>query len=143
MIQCNVEKREQADRVIIEIASRSNGHFLCPRMRLIKIFYYAHVFYAKQHRHRLTEWPVRRIPSRQAIDDFEQLVNRLINEGVIADSHGIVYLRDSEANAIPMSESERAAITAAIDFVDTNVRRRGHWWSRPNSAAGWLRDLFG
>ena len=110
--------REQAKRVIIEIARYSDGIFVLPKSRVIKIFYLAHVLHAQQHDSTLTDWPLpKNVLERATVEQIAELLNELIDDAIIAETHGTVYLRVSTNQLAPMSSAERASIRSAVNRV--------------------------
>jgi uncharacterized phage-associated protein len=76
---CDLSEEERAKRIILEIA-RCSG-IIEGKTRLYKIFYFAHLIFAKRSGGYLSEWPIVRMPFGPGIDDADTLLDELTSSG--------------------------------------------------------------
>lgn len=74
--------RAAAKTLILEILAAAGGR-LTGKVRLHKAFYIAHLYYWRDQKGALTDYPVVRLPFGPGIDDAPALVNELQDEGAI------------------------------------------------------------
>ena len=77
--------RNKAKAVIAEIIRQSPGDRLEGKVRLFKAFYFAHVYFSRSTaKSSLTGWPIVKMPMGPGIDHSEELLEELVEEGVIS-----------------------------------------------------------
>lgn len=117
--------RAKAADVILEILRRSDGE-LRGKTRLFKVFYFAHLYYAKARPGILTDWPIARMPEGPGISDSHKLFKGLIDDGLmeVEQTHVGPYpeyryrltKKGREAGDLPADA--RDAIGAATTFCE-------------------------
>lgn len=114
---------EAAKDVICELIAASKG-VLHGKVRLNKAFYFAHLYYWQDADGVLTEYPIVRLPKGPCIDDLNDLLRELVEQGrLIVSTEPVgpyqqqVYRVPNAAAPDPLSPRGRA-ITQAVDFVN-------------------------
>src|SRR4051812_23617273 len=74
--------KSRAKQIIVEIIRLSGGR-LESKTRLFKIFYFAHLYFAKDNPGYLSDWTIVRMPHGPGIDTAESLIRELVEEKVI------------------------------------------------------------
>lgn len=119
----NSPDRERAKQVLREII-RLSGGTVAGKTRLFKVFYLAHLYYAREEPDYLSDWPVVRMPNGPGIHDAESLVEELVREGSIQVCQVQVgpyvqveyrSLREEPPSCLP--RGAEAAIQEAVEFV--------------------------
>jgi len=77
------DSREAAKQVICEIIAASHGQ-LEGKLRLYKAFYYAHLYFWRNNRGVLTDYPIVRMPLGPGLDDGDGLLEELQHQGRIS-----------------------------------------------------------
>jgi len=112
-------------RVVLEIIKQSAGDEIESKTKLFKAFYFAHLYYAAEATDYLTDWPIVKMPWGPGIDQFDTLLDCLIDAGVITAEKSRVgpypsttYRHTGEA--LPgdqLGEQAVDAIHKAVEFV--------------------------
>jgi hypothetical protein len=76
----NESSRELAKQIILEIVRASGGTF-DGATRLYKAFLFAHLYYFRAEQKILSNWPIVHMPNGHGIDDGEDLLLELTQEG--------------------------------------------------------------
>jgi hypothetical protein len=114
--------REKAKQIIAEIVRCSGGR-VESKTRLFKLFYLAHLIYAKREPDYLSNWPIVRMPHGPGIDRGEDLIGELCQAGVL-EAHPVPVgpymsteyrLADDEMPGLPLEAIE--AIRDAVKFA--------------------------
>ena len=121
----DARNRELAELTILEIAKQSSGDEITGKIRLFKAFYFTHLFFACDFPGLLTEWPIVRMPHGPGIEDFDQLIDRLVKHGALETADVKVgpypstrYRATGQAPPYdPLSPDALSAIRTAIEFV--------------------------
>jgi hypothetical protein len=119
----------RAQQVLLEIARQSADRTFEGKTRLYKTFYFAHLYYAKENPGYLTEWPIVRMPHGPGINDFDLLIDGLIeaklmvtepvNEGPFPTTRfRAIGVMETEE---PLSEQELQAIKMAVKFTENKT----------------------
>lgn len=134
--------RERAKQIITEVVRCADGA-VEGKKRLYKIFYLAHLYYAKREPDYLSSWPIVRMPHGPGIDRGDELIDELEREGVISSRDvqigpypGIEYrLETSAIPPLPLEAIE--AIRRAVEFakdktgaeLEELTHRHSHSWN--------------
>jgi len=118
--------REAAKDVICEIIVASHRR-LEGKTRLFKAFYYAHLYHWLYGKGTLTDYPIVRLPQGPGIDQAEQLLSELQQEGRIRVTHKLrgpypehVYECDANIEMEPNSARTRA-INEAVQMIEAKT----------------------
>lgn len=76
--------KKRAKEILVEIIRQCGGDFIEGKTKLFKAFYFAHLYYAKNNPDFLSDWPIVRMPRGPGIDRFEELIDELQAEGLVA-----------------------------------------------------------
>lgn len=121
----SASSKEEAKRVLLEIARQSNGGAVEGKTRVFKAFYFAHLFYAAEYVGYLTEWPIVHMDYGPGIHDFCALVKELVSEGKLETEEirtgpfkSTKYIATKLASSQqPLTDNENDSIKKAIAFV--------------------------
>jgi uncharacterized phage-associated protein len=116
----------KAKDVIIEIIAVADGEFHS-KVALYKAFYYAHLFYWREFEGTLTDHPIVRMPHGPGIDNGNEILQRLQEEGQIritrdpADPYGEFSFKLDESvmksRSIDTADPCYRCIEKAVAFV--------------------------
>ena len=119
-----MEARTSAKDVICALVAAAGGA-LRGKVRLNKAFYFAHLYYWRDSDGVLTEYPIVRLPLGPCIDDVNDLLAELVDEGRISISKApngpfeeFVYRHVDPVPSIDDSTPRGRAIRQAISFVE-------------------------
>ncbi len=121
--------RDQTKAVIREIV-RLDGGRLSGKTRLYKMFYFAHLFYAKSHVEHLTDWPIVRMPHGPGIDGGDAILQELEEEKAIE-------IRDTSVGPYPSVEfrSTATGIPHGLSLESIDAIRQAVNFAKDKSAA--------
>lgn len=115
--------KQRAKQIIAEIIRLHLGE-VPAKASLCKAFYFAHLYYAKDASGYLSDWPIVKAPNGPGIQDADELLGEMVDEGVIEFHDVNVGPYNSVSyrlvkNPVPeaLSPVESQAIRAAVDFV--------------------------
>lgn len=117
--------RAAAKGLILEILAAAGGK-LTGKVRLHKAFYIAHLYYWRDHKGALTDYPVVRLPFGPGIEDAPALVNELQDEGAIeitTRSSGL-YHETVFSLLADLKVDRKSARFAAIKQAASYVKKR-------------------
>ena len=115
----------RTQRVLLEIARQSPGDEIVGRTKLFKTFYFAHLFYALESPGFLTEWPIVRMPHGPGIENFDTLINEMVEQGaLVCEGTFIGPYRTTRFRAVgelsdgvTLATDEIKAIRDAVEFT--------------------------
>jgi hypothetical protein len=118
-----MNSKERAKQIIIEIIRLHDGESPT-KTSLFKAFYFAHLYYAKSATSYLSDWPIVRMPNGPGIDNADDLLGELVDEGVldfrlarVGPYDAMKYSLKKSAVPADLSIEEIGAIKSAVDFV--------------------------
>jgi hypothetical protein len=115
---------ELAKQIVAEILRCSGGR-VDSKGRLFKVFYYAHLFYAKNNPDYLSDWPIVRMPHGPGIGDAPDLFSSMAQDGTLE-------IRNTNVGPYPATEFRSksgdmpALPLAAIDAIREAVAFTKH-----------------
>ncbi len=74
--------RTTAQEVILEILRAGDGEW-SGKVKLHKVFYFAHLYYANEHPGFLTDWPIAKLEHGPGIHEDEPLICGMVDEGLM------------------------------------------------------------
>src|SRR5437667_5852958 len=116
--------RERAKRLILEILRQSEGGL--GKTQLFKAFWLAHLYYSKNARGYLTDWPIVRMPNGPGIDQGDSLLLQLIHSGDVVRTYEAVgpfteincrLAKQSKDKKSPLPQAAIKAIKLAVSDV--------------------------
>ena len=116
---------EAAKSVICDLIAAAGG-MLCGTVRLNKAFYFAHLYYWRDQKDVLTDYPIVRLPNGPCIDDYEILLEELARDGRIAVTtrplgpYTETVYRLAEDRPFERDGPRAAAILSAVEFVESH-----------------------
>lgn len=116
---------EAAKSVICDLIAAAGG-VLCGTVRLNKAFYFAHLYYWRDEKDVLTDYPIVRLPNGPCIDDYEILLEELARDGRIAIStrplgpYSETVYRLVEDRPVEHDSARASAIMSAVEFVESH-----------------------
>lgn len=85
LISMSAPDRHKAKRLILEIIRQAKGGL--GKTQLFKAFWLSHLYYAQIARGYLTDWRIVRMPHGPGIDDGDDLLHELVEEGLITQRY--------------------------------------------------------
>jgi len=122
-VETLLDEKELAKQIIVEIV-RLYGGKAPTKTGLFKAFYFAHLYYVGRAVGYLSNWPIVKMPGGPGIDQADQLLAELVDEGKLAERiepigpyQAVQY--EAAVDAIPEGLSLPAieAIREAVLFV--------------------------
>lgn len=117
----------KAANVLRVIVDASGGEFE-GRLRLVKAFYFAHLFHLKETGKFLTDWPIVRMPKGPGIDSLKSILDHCKSESILSEAQSSVgpypeyRYRTAEIHSDrDLDEKERNAIIKAAIFVSSRT----------------------
>ncbi|MEE8451029.1 MAG: Panacea domain-containing protein [Thermoguttaceae bacterium] len=139
------QQRRRAKQIILEITKQSSGNECAGNVRLFKIFYFAHLVYARHETGYLSEWPIVKMPYGPGIDRFEEIIGELTREGAIQQESTQIgpypatsfRATDKPAEGPPLEPAAIEAIRKAVEFTSDKTgaqlsditHEHSHSWS--------------
>ena len=126
------EDIQKAKLLIVAILRESGGSFT-GKTRLYKAFYVAHLYHYQKQTGVLSDYPVVRMPRGPAIDDGDNLLNSLVQEGLIHIGKRMngpyveeVYTLIGQASAL--ADHEWASVRDAVQWIaDKTATQLSEW----------------
>lgn len=114
-------EKDKAKRVFLKLIAAS-GNRLEGTVRLVKAFYYAHLFHWDATGETLTDYPIIRLPNGPAVDDYDKLLLELARDGFLKIEQiniGFPNPQDVYITTAPVEVDDEAdaAIKKAADFI--------------------------
>lgn len=128
--------KDRAKAIIVEIIRQAGGTFQ-NKTNLFKVFWLAHVKYARSHVSHLSDWPIVKLPNGPGIDAFDSLLGELMEAGIVetvdVESGKFVgfhlHLKDHDAFRDVLSKDASSAIRSAVDgFEGVSVTAVSRAW---------------
>lgn len=124
--ECAMGNKKQAKEILVEIIRQCGGDYIEGKTKLFKAFYFAHLYYAKSNSDFLSDWPIVRMPRGPGIDNFDELMGELQEEGLVLVSPcqmgpftGIRYdVTEEGKRACSPSPEAVAAIKKTVKYVE-------------------------
>lgn len=119
------EDFQRAKQIVLEIVQQSTGNEIVGKVKLVKAFYFAHLYFARSNAGLLSEWPIVKMPNGPGIDNFDMILEALQDEQTIETKAtnvgpfeaGCYRATGKPLDCGPLPSNAIDAIRRAVEFV--------------------------